>query len=174
LKKFFKIIIIIILSIILFFTLPWAILFVGLNFLPSPQKPAITYGEFPFRLEYEISGKRKVIKDTLICEYDGIGINEGQGKYRKWKEHFASGNERITLLKINNTDQIYYDVGTAGYYLGDPECSSYRHQFPDADYLYKFGKWDSDSMISAADLYEKFKIKLIKWEYTKPIKNKFT
>ncbi len=51
-------------------------------------------GEFPFCLEYEIKGKRSVIQDTLICEYDGIGINEGQGKYREWKEHLASGKHK--------------------------------------------------------------------------------
>jgi len=71
---------------------PWVMISLGISLLPNPPKPGITYSEFPFRLVYEINGERKVIEDTLICEYDGIGMDEGRGKYRKWKEHLASGN----------------------------------------------------------------------------------
>ena len=52
--------------------------------------PEIRYGEFPFRLEYEINGERFVIEDTVICEFDGIGWNEAQGKFRKWKDYLLT------------------------------------------------------------------------------------
>lgn len=73
---------------------PWATMFFGISSFPNPTKPEITHGEFPFHLVYEINGETKVIEDTLICEYDGIGMNEGNGKYRKWKESLASGNKK--------------------------------------------------------------------------------
>ena len=47
--------------------LPLFIISIG---APAPPAPEITYGEFPFRLEYEIEGERFVIEDTLIAEFD--------------------------------------------------------------------------------------------------------
>lgn len=52
---------------------------------PNPPEPQITYGEFLFKLECEINGDKKTVEDTVMREYDGIGWNEGSGKYRKWK-----------------------------------------------------------------------------------------
>ncbi|MGG1123680.1 hypothetical protein ABHN05_02385 [Brevibacillus laterosporus] len=90
------IVLIVFVAIIAYFTVwPWVMIFLGSSLLSNPPRPEITYGEFPFRLKYEIKGKWSVIQDTLICEYDGIGSNEGQGKYREWKEHLASGKQQI-------------------------------------------------------------------------------
>lgn len=81
-----------VLAVVVYFSvLPWAMIALGMLISPNPPRPEITYGEFPFSLEYEINGHRKVIEDTLIGEYDGIGMNEGIGKYRKWKWRLASG-----------------------------------------------------------------------------------
>lgn len=166
-----------IISIIAYFAGPWALLYIGIQLGPNPPKPEIRYGEFPFRLEYEINGQRKVIQDTLICEYDGIGSNEGQGKFRKWKERLASGNENVTLLKVDETKEIYYNPGKAQFYMGDSEetIETYFH-FPDAFISVR----DRDSriarkrLIEADQLLDEYGIKLIKWDYTKPIKNKFS
>ncbi len=102
-----------------FVVLPWAMITTEIFFLPYPLKPEIKYGEFPFRLEYEIDGQRKVIEDNLVCEYDGIGMNEGQGKYRKWNERLTSGNQNILLLSVDNSKEIYYNPGPADYYMDD-------------------------------------------------------
>lgn len=156
------------------FTLPWIALYAGLHLLPAPPRPEIIYDEFPFRLEYEINGQRVVLKDTLICEYDGIGINTGSGKYFKWKEHLASGNERVTLLKISNTQEIYYRVGHARYYMGvQGEGIGYIHSFPDASLLdtsENVGYYEST--VTAEELFNKYNIELISWDYTEPISQK--
>lgn len=155
---------------------PWVMIGLGIPLLPNPPKPEITYGEFPFRLEYEINGQRKVIKDTLICEYNGIGINEGQGKYRKWKERLASGGQDIILLKVNNAKTIYYSPGSADYYMDDlDEKVQYVHNFPDACYFEKYSDGStSNGIISEDELLQSYHIKLVDWEYTQPIKNSFT
>ncbi|MGG0825238.1 hypothetical protein ABE099_20510 [Paenibacillus turicensis] len=67
-------------------TLPWLLIGLGGLLEDDPSVPEITYAEFPVRLEYEVNGQKKVATDTVICEYDGIGYNEGQGKHRKWKK----------------------------------------------------------------------------------------
>lgn len=163
-----------VLIIIVFFTLQWFGIYTGIKLLPDPPSPEITYGEFPVRLEYEINGQRMVIQDTLICEYDGIGSDEGRGKYRKWKKRLASGNQRMTLLKVDNTKEIYYTPGSANYYMGDLDnAKDYKHSFPDAAIIENDGRITSDGIISSDELLSKYNIKLISWDYSQPITNNF-
>lgn len=149
------------------------------GFLPSPPKPKITHGEFPFRLVYEIDGEIKVVEDVLICEYDGFGANAARGKYRQWKSYLASGNTRITLFK-NEEIEIFYtpDINqhAAAVYMGDTEIySSINEVFPNAWYTSDFGNKQVNSyIISADEMWEKYKIKLISWEPSPPIQNTFS
>lgn len=153
--------------------LPWALIYVGLSLSPNPPAPKITHGEFPFRLEYELDGKRAVIKDTLICEYDGIGMDEGRGKFRQWKGHLASGKENVTLLKVSDNLEIYYPEGSAEFYMGDKDLPSTNQSFPDAAFTEIDDGSTSYGRVSSKELLDKYKIKLIKWDFTKPITNTF-
>ncbi len=158
-----------------YLNLPWLLIYIGVESGPNPPAPDITYGEFPFRLEYELNGERIVIEDTVICEYDGIDSDEAQGKFRKWKARLASGgtegDAKLILLKVDEAKQILYYPGTADFYMGDP----YTHyennfSFPDAVIAEK----DSSSrLIFANELLQKYHIKLISWNYSKPITNSF-
>lgn len=153
---------------------PWVMIGLGSSLLPNPSEPEITSGEFPFRLEYEMNGERKIVQDTLICEYDGIGWNEGQGKYRKWKQRLASGNEKITLLKVDETKEIYYPPGSTDYYMDDlKEYEKFSHIFPNAAFIEKSDRITHSGIIRSNELVEKYNIKLISWEPSLPIKNSF-
>lgn len=157
-------------------TLPWSVIYLGLIFEPNPPKPKITYWEFPFKLEYKINEEHKVVEDTLICEFDGFKMNEGLGKYRKWKSLLKSGNKKIILLQINDTDYLYYDPGYAGYYLGDSNNAnaiSYEEYFPNASRLERDGNFTSDGIIMADELLNKYNITLISWQPSEPIVNEF-
>ncbi len=169
------VLVLLIFAVVVYFVVwPWAMIALGNSFLLNPPKPEITYAEFPFRLEYEINGERKIIEDTLICEYDGIGMDEGQGKYRKWKERLASGKQKIILVKVDDTKEIYYPTGSARYYMGDmKEYESYKQSFPDAAFVEKRGRITEDGIIPSDELFKKYKIKLISWDISKPIKNNF-
>lgn len=98
--------------------LPWALLYVGYLVSESPNKPEITYAEFPFELVYTSCDEERIITDTLICKFDGIGISEASGKVRKWKSYLKSGAEKLVLETYDNTI-IYCDIGPASYYMGD-------------------------------------------------------
>lgn len=174
-------------AIVAFLTLPWLLIFIGIYLEPNPPRPEITYGEFPFHLEYEINENRKVIQDTIICEYNGVGMNEGQGKYRKWKDHLASGKERLVLLEVDNPvalmsdskvvkQEIDYPTGSARYYMGDmKEDEEFNQSFPDAVFFEKYEDGGTSSgIIQANELLKKYNIKLISWDSTPPIKNNFT
>jgi len=161
---------------------PWAAMFAGISLMPNPPRPSITHGEFPFHLVYEINGKQVTVDDTVVCDYDGIGMNEGIGKYRKWKEHLANGNNNaasttvggsvvyygVLLLKINDTT-VYYDVGTPDYYMGDIHS--------DVDYspgvVREDGSFYSGGSVDDKELWDKYKIKIINWTHAPPIKNTF-
>lgn len=161
-------------ALIAYLAWPWLLIFLGIYLEPNPPRPEITRGEFPFRLEYEINGERKVVQDTLICEFDGFGADEGRGKYRKWKRRLASGNERVTLLKVDDTKEVYYPPGSANYYMGDLENGKqYQHSFPNASIIEKRGGINSDGFLPADELLNKYHIKLISWDASQPIKNSF-
>ena len=154
------------------------IIFLSTLFSSKPEKPEITYGEFPFRLEYLHNGELKVVEDVLICEYDGVGWSETNGKYRKWKEHLKSGNERVVLLKTRVIAEIYYDPGPADYYMGDYDQFSlgdtYSHPFPNA-VICETGLDSTDIRgIKADELLQWYGIRLLKWEYIEPIVNHFS
>jgi hypothetical protein len=186
-KKKFKILGISLLAglagVIALFVLPWIVLSVGLWLQPNPPGPEIKNGKFPFELVYEINGEKTVVKDTILCEFDGFGVDEGRGKYRKWKETLASGKEDIVLWRNNKgrTKQfLYYALPPASYLMGDGDKSDY-----DTDYneLYHNGtilftgdsKDSSDeSLIESKKLFTKYGIKIIAFEFAPPITNTFT
>lgn len=159
--------------IIAYLSLPWLAIMIGMQLEPNPPKPNIRYGEFPVTLAYEINGQRKEIKDTLICEYDGIGADEGRGKFRKWKERLASGNDIIILLKVNENKLIEFYPGSAEYYMGDGDIEKNDSLFPNTSLEMKIEMGTSISFILAEDLLQEYNIKLISWQPSQPIKNDF-
>ena len=158
----------------------------GGSLYPNPPDPKIKYGEFPFRLTYELNGDTKIIEDTVICEFYGFETWGEAGKYRKWKTHLKSGNERITLLDLRPSDEInefgqkmlelYFSFGTAEYYMDDELGSKKRAGEISnwVDYMYQ----STDGTIGYSGYKvnvarEKYKIKLISWEPSPPITNSF-
>jgi len=95
-------------------------------FIPKPRMPEVKYAEFPLRIEIEFNGERYIYEDAIVCEYDGVGVNEyGSSKYRRWKERFASGKEykesypTILLLDAEHVE-IKYHSGEGAYYMDKP------------------------------------------------------
>ena len=128
------------------------------------------FAEFPFKLVYKIDGQQKVINDTLICKYDGIGMNEGQGKYRQWKSQLASGNKDIILKQLNNKTQIIYIVGSPEDYMGDSE----NFHSEDIDFRSAILKQEFDvSGIDSKTLKKMYNISIISFKISEPIKNQF-
>lgn len=149
-------------------------------FMPGPGVPEIKYGEFPFRLEYELNGQRHIVEDIVICEFDGYGMNTAEGKYRKWKTRLASGQERITLLKLSETEEIYFPTGGAKEYMDEDkkeyEIEQENNITGKQDYKaiwYKDGNNGFTYILEADELLREFKIKIISWEPSAPITNTF-
>lgn len=153
---------------------------------PNPPKPEITYGEFPFRLTYELDGEIKVVEDIIICEFDGFDNLGSGGKQRKWKIYAKStGKRMIALYDLRANDdftewgnqvlELCFDPGNAEYYMGDVGDRQRRGSLGKwIDYLYISP--DGKTGYSAFELDEawgKYKIKFISWEPSPPIQNYF-
>jgi len=178
---------------------PWLMLGVGLLLLPAPPKPEIKYGEFDFKLVYEIDGEVHTIEDTIICEFDGFNIDEGRGKTRRWKEDFKNeqNNELYAwrVEQIDNPDfneyksgrkpdynqivlknidsyKILLSVASAEYFLGEPE---YQRTSPIEPGI---GDYDKNTCyyidpVDEKKLLDEHGFKIISWECDEPIENTF-
>ncbi|HBE78666.1 MAG TPA: hypothetical protein DDW65_12960 [Firmicutes bacterium] len=164
-----------------FIFLPWVLLGLGIILSPNPPSPIIKHGEFPFHLVYEAKGKRYTIDDKIICDFAGMSMDEGNGKYIKWEEHLANGNQ-ITSFSFNLTEDEKYgiqlfdgiiqgqgstviicDIGNPQYYLG------YK-KYPD----YSPGRISISSppatgIISEDELWTKYNIKIIEVKFSEPM-----
>jgi hypothetical protein len=186
-KKMFLIIGISIFSIIILVGIFYFLVISGaiFSFGSNPPKPEITYGEFPFKLTYELDGETKVIEDSVICEFDGFYSLGSAGKYRKWKTSLKSGNERLTLLDLRPLEEInefgqtmlemFFSYGSGEYYMGDEQRYNRKPEIRDyVEYEYRNTDGTTGGSSYKADVaYEKYKIKLISWEASEPIQNSF-
>lgn len=97
-----------------------------------------------------------------------------------------SGNERLTLLdlqplgEVNEFGQtmlgLYFYYGNAEYYMDDIDDNSKRSAQGLNRISYHYQNKDGTtggSSYKADVAYEKYKIRLISWECTPPIENKF-
>ena len=200
-KRF--IIIAVILFIVLFIvTFPFSYLFLGSYiyylFEPCPPEPTVKYGEFPFQLKYEINGKEITVNDAVVFEFDGFKRTGTGLRERRWKSYLKNNsvawntndsavqsNDRIEIVlkEIDEKTRVCFLVGSASYYMNDPTNSTdekYQefYRFPEANY--SINKIDHDGneylywpRVGVKELWEKYKIKLLSWEHSEPIKNEF-
>jgi len=148
-------------------------------YVPNPPKPKIKYGEFPFTFIYEINGEEKIIEDALICEYEGVMVYGGiPNKKRVWKRSFKSGRKRLTLIQIDETNEIYYEpASSAMVQMGDGKSNdsaeyysknAYRYDAKEDPYYRRPG-YD----VNEEELLNKYGIKIISWYIAPPITNSF-
>ena len=143
---------------------------IGIWLSPNPPRPEITYGEFPFRLEYSVGEEVFVVEDTFIAQFDGFGQNEGVGKYRRWVGWLANGGGTMVHVLTDGHWDMYITVGNAQYYMNDQ-----LHPWPNPlspniiDVFTGRGLYNP----RREELIEKHQIELINWEFSDPIVNSF-
>lgn len=161
---------VVIVGVFVFFTAPWILLYIGLSLTENPPKPAYTYGEFPFHLEYEIDGQVKTVEDTVIVEFDGFGLSEGSGgKYIQWKRSLASGNKEIVLYKEGKGKEkvsLLLSVLYQSYGL-ENELQNGETTVPGV--IRREGSLRSSEHLHEYELLTEYKMKWIKFEYGESI-----
>lgn len=179
------------------FILIFALLFAGLFLLLQGEEqkpPQITTGEFPFVVEYEMNGENCVIEDTVVCEFDGYDLSALTfNKPRSWNAYLKSSEEEKRLFiecepntnsvlvdgRINIESRVLLQYGDAEYYMGDPNGKSmvyngqpritYVEYFQTGPKSYEY----TSTEMSNEQLEKYFGIKINRFEFSKPIENKF-
>lgn len=152
-----------------------------LGFLePDPDKPEITYGEFPFSLVYEVNGETISIEDTLVIRYKGVGANEGVGKYNKWERYLKSQSTEgyihpnvilfNGLLENGDSATIYLELGSCEYYMGLQEDMLYYYDLDITPGDIVIFTHEYNGSLSEEKLYNEYGIKIIRKELSPPIK----
>lgn len=164
--------------VILFFVglvIPWMSLYFYMEAKPDPLMPKIKYAEFPFTLVYNLNDKTITYNDTIVCDYTGVGWNEGNmKKYRIWDKHLKN-EEEVILHRINDYEYVVLNTGcSAAYLMGDKENPSYSYGNVCAN-LVKLSKNKERlvSSLSKEELYNKYGIEIISFEIVPPIENSF-
>lgn len=153
----------------------------GFAILISPAPiPSVTYAEFPFEITYEINGEVKTVNDIFVCKYDGVGMNEGVGKYIKWKGYVKSTGEEGALIFEDEEYTIYCSLGNPDYYMDDkdyigapPRPYIYGEEKFKFDLSFLMDYYFGDISLGSSDIKEKYNISLISWEIAGPIENSF-
>ena len=158
-------------------TFPWNLMYLSLLLQPNPRPPDITYGEFPFRLEYEIDGERFVIEDIFIAEFSDIVPNSiavGSG-FRRWDGHIASTGERRVVLLVDGSRRIYAYVGDAAYYMNDERWPRREPLTPTVvmTEIDDTGRIRTLHQTLNREIFEPYNLYIISWEFSDPIESIF-
>jgi hypothetical protein len=155
--------------------LPWILIGVGVWLSPDPPKPMVRYGEFPFEIVYTLDGQLHTIEDVLVCEYDGIGADEGRGKFIQWKGYLKSSDkaeiEEVVLYRKDNI-RIVCEIGSPAYYMGEDEYMDGQSVTP-CLILYEERETLTISHWLSEEDEEQYHIEIISWTLSDPIVNTF-
>lgn len=161
------------------------------SWFKDQKPPVIQTGEFPFKVTYEVNGETFTIEDTVICTYNGLDHSAWFGKPRTWNEYLKSRDEEKTVLlkdenvnsvlkttRIDDEIRVVLHYGMGAYYMGDPNAKSLIHGKPHICYSEKYTEQPStihyeSTKLSKKDLEKYFGIKILEFQFSKPIKNTF-
>lgn len=135
------------------------------------EKPVVKYAEFPFELTYEVNGNEITIDDIFVCKYDGLGCDEGNGFFRKWKGYIkGTGEERIVIYEVGGTT-IFTSVANPAYLMGDKK---YETPYEPRIYMEFEGSGNGKTTgLASEDLCEQYGIRITSWTCPEPIENEF-
>ena len=156
------------------------------------KPPQITTGEFPFVVEYEMNGETFVIEDSVICEFTGYDPSAlTYHKPRTWNSRLKSGDEEKCVLiyeentksvltpeRVNTRSRLVLDYGSPEYYMGDPKVKSMVDKEASFEYRenWKASEKVTDgeyTKLNKKELEKYFGIKIIRFEFSEPIRNEF-
>jgi hypothetical protein len=133
-------------------------------------RPTIKEGRFNISVTYEQDGETKTVSGVYVCEYDGIvwwTINSDP--YVNWKTRLEGelNTESIPVCTTDDGGEIFITMFLyPEYFMGDPELAHFEPMVR-AELFYE------DRQIDDTEIIAEYGVKLIKFEYDKPIENSF-
>lgn len=135
------------------------------------EKPVVKYAEFPFVLTYEVNGNEITVEDIFVCKYDGLGCDEGNGFFRKWKGYIkGTGEERIVMYEAGGTS-IYTYIADPVYLMGD---KIYGTPYEPQIFMAFEGLGNGiTTTVAPEELCDQYGIRIKSWVCSEPIENEF-
>lgn len=149
---------------------PTMIAGMGFSFSKKPLTPTQKTGEFPFRLVYTVDGEQYTEEGTFVCEYMGVSMNTAYGKFRKWRGYIKETEKTYLVLYKNEKVEVRCDLGNPIYYMNDINHPQYEHiDVPVKPSLHLSPSGGMPENV----IKSQYKIELIDWTISEPIKNSF-
>lgn len=142
-------------------------------------RPKVKEGEFDFSITYELNGEIKTLSGVYVCEYDGTSWSLDGGYSRDWKSFVKgvdAGNQYE--VQIGTTDDGGSIVLSYGFYpeyfMGDTQTVDLGIPEPTLVITHAMENVDGMNIIGEQEeLAEHYSVKIIDYEYAKPIENTF-
>lgn len=156
------------LLVVIGFILFFVVIILWDKFFNVPAEPKIKHGEFPYELVYRYNGEEYTIKDSIICDYEGIKYSLDGGNFRAWNcVYDGSTQNGIYYIDKENNPLLYINVPMdARYYMGDDDATDPGMPYAGLDFV----PIDENTEVESI---ENIDIEIIKWNPTEPIKNEF-
>ena len=134
-------------------------------------RPEVREGRFNISVTYEHDGEVKEASAVYVCEYKGIAWTPEAQPYVNWKTTFEGDITDGAVIPIGNTDDggeiLISFLLCPEYFMGDPEHADHIPTAR-AEIFY------DDKQIDDVVLIAEYGVKLIGYEYDKPIVNCFS
>ena len=130
-----------------------------------PTPPAITYGEFPYEIEYSINGEKYETSDSFIFEYTTKYEFGGKVTWN-WGTLYSLD----ILLYETDEYRIYIDGGYADYYMQYDE--RYEDYSP-GQCITRVGEGGAYKKYTLEEAKEQLGIEIISAQFSEPIENYF-
>ena len=134
------------------------------------KKPAVTEGEFPFSITYELDGETVTIRDVYKVHYAGNG-GYADTKHRTYVGEVESLGKNQTVYMLKEDGQTRIELWTHFYpdhMMGDPDGDHFEEEaFEPKIYYYdaQENEFHDEETLAAQG------VKLIGYEYPTPIEN---
>lgn len=152
--------------------IPWLLIYAGIAMSPDPPEPAITHAEFPFEIVYKLDGETETINDVYVCEYDGIDMNEGIGKYLVWKGYVKSSGDEYPVFFESEEKLIFWSIGSPEYYMGGTKYEQEEGIAPFLILVERSGEFSCEHCVTDEEMKD-LGIELVSWKFSEPIVNTF-
>ena len=139
--------------------------------LPLPE---IKEGRFNFSVDYEINGEVKTYAGVYVCKYVGA-YKTLVGKGVDWEGYIENNDENgIIPIHTNEDGVIYIDLYfVPEYFMGDPDAILYDVPAPALYMVYHSDDPEELEITSEEEVIAGYGVKIIDYEYAKPIENTF-
>lgn len=144
------------------------------SFTTKVEVPEVKEGSFEFSVIYEINKEQITYNGVYICKYNGVSISV-YGSSISWKSYIEGmEDEKSLLIQSNDDGNVYIDFGFyAEYFMAEPRYLDYEVPEPSLYISYHSEDPDMMEITNDVDFLDLYSIKIVSYNYAKPIENKY-